>query len=424
MSQQPSTDPVLTAFKKFFSILSDRSTSILLSSFGIASTAFLFWKYFTNSKPSTSVDKTHETSSQPRNHHSFSSNEELIQHLKNSTHLSPILEKIFTQTDRGKYAVDVELENSKDLEVVRPYADAAMPLRCNATISAPHIHVTCLNAFIDVFEQASQNKHDPSALSTTSNFSCLDVGSGSGFVSAALCHLSEYFDLNAKILAIDHIQELVDLGFNNVQHDENSNKFLQTSTRSSSTRDIQLIFKKGNGYDSQLIRTLFNDSFRHSEFETPNHSEPLFDIIHVGAACPSIPKHLYELLKPNGRIICPVGPSIGTQELLCICKSEKKNSTITKLGQEHGEDFAPTTNIEHGETTTQMLVQCIAKVHFVPLFSNEQDQERHFNRSNPKVVVNPNTGEKFIVLPYLHLCGDDSKESIKSLQDIKWQGDE
>ncbi|KAF0976700.1 hypothetical protein FDP41_003995 [Naegleria fowleri] len=407
---------------------------LLIGSCGIASTAFLFWKYFLKSL-STNKKETPSSNDQlvqlPHDHHSFTTNEELIQHLKNSINLSPILENIFRTTDRGKYAIDFELEK-KDFELVRPYADAAMPLRCNATISAPHIHVTCLNAVLDVFENVRKDRS-----SSYRSISCLDIGSGSGFVSTALCHLSEYFDLTegSKILAIDHMQELVNLGQENVEKDERSRKFLTNSS------GIHLVFKKGDGYDSENIRQLFHEAFSSNEHHptldpSMSHSlsillhsseTPLFDVIHVGAASPTLPKHLYSLLKPNGRLICPVGPSNGTQELLCVVKSVK---ALKKHSRMENSEFSgtpnDTMNVVQQESIpmeTQMLVQSMTKVHFVPLFSSEKEQERHLNRSNPKVVSNPQTGEKFIVLPYVHFCAHDESNTITSLKDIQWEGD-
>lgn len=44
-----------------------------------------------------------------------------------------------------------------------------------------------------------------------------------------------------------------------------------------------------------------------------------YDVIHVGAAAPTTPDVLLSQLKPGGRLICPVGPQYGAQNLEQVC---------------------------------------------------------------------------------------------------------
>lgn len=56
-----------------------------------------------------------------------------------------------------------------------------------------------------------------------------------------------------------------------------------------------------------------------------------YDIIHVGAAAPKTPEALIKQLKPGGRLICPVGPQYGAQNLEQYDKDERGEVSRTKL---------------------------------------------------------------------------------------------
>lgn len=62
--------------------------------------------------------------------------------------------------------------------------------------------------------------------------------------------------------------------------------------------------------------------------ETEGREGP-YDVIHVGAAAPTLPEPLVEQLASPGRMFIPVGTDI--QSILQVDKDEKGNVTKTKL---------------------------------------------------------------------------------------------
>jgi protein-L-isoaspartate(D-aspartate) O-methyltransferase len=60
-------------------------------------------------------------------------------------------------------------------------------------------------------------------------------------------------------------------------------------------------------------------------------SEGPFSAIHVGAAAEEIPIALVEQLARPGRLIVPVGPTFGSQDLLMIEKDVEGNVKVNQI---------------------------------------------------------------------------------------------
>jgi len=56
-----------------------------------------------------------------------------------------------------------------------------------------------------------------------------------------------------------------------------------------------------------------------------------YGVIHVGAAAPSIPSELVDMLKAPGRMFIPIGPDGGLQDVWTVDKDEKGTVTKTRL---------------------------------------------------------------------------------------------
>ncbi|KAK8915968.1 Protein-L-isoaspartate O-methyltransferase [Platanthera zijinensis] len=140
------------------------------------------------------------------------------------------------------------------------YIDSPVQIGYNATISAPHMHATCL----ELLEQHLQP-----------GMRVLDVGSGSGYLTACFAIM---VGPQGRVVGLEHIPELASYSVENITKSSASSLLMEGSL-SVHVSDGRLGWEEFAAYDA----------------------------IHVGAAAPGIPEALIEQLKPGGRMVIPVG---------------------------------------------------------------------------------------------------------------------
>jgi protein-L-isoaspartate(D-aspartate) O-methyltransferase len=117
----------------------------------------------------------------------------------------------------------------------------------------------------------------------------LDVGSGSGYLTACMARLVRP---GGKAIGVDHIQELVDKSITNIKK---NNKEL---------------------FDDGSLEIHKCDGRQGYAAEAP------YDAIHVGAAAPDTPHELIRQLKVGGRLVSPVGGGYGQEMITYDKKSD------------------------------------------------------------------------------------------------------
>lgn len=161
---------------------------------------------------------------------------------------SPEVEKVMLTVDRKDFCVNK----------YNAYDDSPQSIGSGQTISAPHMHALSL----ELLQHFVSRK----------NARVLDVGSGSGYLTACL---GKMVGKGGRVIGIDVVEDLIMF----------------------SKKNIERSYPELN----DVVKIEYRNGWEGCEEEGP------FDAIHVGAAASEIPQPLLDQLKENGRMIIPVG---------------------------------------------------------------------------------------------------------------------
>ena len=221
----------------------------------------------------------------------FISNEDLVNLLVGRCLLPREFKEHFLKVDRVKYLHDKQ----------KKYIDSPSKIEAGQTISAPHLHAFALRELQPVLKKGAH---------------VLDVGCGSGFLTAVFAYIVGVDKGMGKVVGIDIHQELVDFSKKNIL--ENNPELFNNNL---------VTIVKGNGWKGY-----------------PQNKIELYDAIHVGAEADKLPKKLWAQLKPGGIMVIPIKNNKSTKMMIFqkpVFKNQLCNGRPCNVKESIGVRFAP-----------------------------------------------------------------------------------
>ncbi|CEM12095.1 unnamed protein product [Vitrella brassicaformis CCMP3155] len=141
------------------------------------------------------------------------------------------------------------------------------------------------------------------ALNVPAGHRCLDLGSGTGWMTVAMAMLAGG---EGGSVGIDIEPSLVDFAA--------TTALARCADACHQERRLNVRFAVGDIRDPATW--------------TSSHHPRAFDRIHIGVALPQLPEHIIELLAPNGRTVVPIGELSSEQSLMLVTKGDD-GQTVT-----------------------------------------------------------------------------------------------
>ena len=207
----------------------------------------------------------------------------LVHKLKTKLKLSDKIVKTLLKYDRQKFHPHKNVSSYYNRPKVIPGTQQ--------TMSAPHIHAMALQAMEPFLNKdLLRVKGDYKKL----KFNVLDVGCGTGYVTATMADMIRIKQNKSRVVAIDIYDDLVRLTENNLKN----NGFMNEIKRG------KIVVRNKDGWGGHSV-----------------YAPYMF--IHVGAGADKLPRILYHQLAINGGMLIPING-----EYMLIQKIVK-NGTIT-----------------------------------------------------------------------------------------------